>query len=95
MDKEAVVYTHTHTHTHTHIHTLEYSLSIKKEMLPFAVTWMDRDKYCMMESKNVMNEFICKTETDSQTENKLMVSKGEKWGGINYEINIYTLLYIK
>ena len=54
-----------------------------------------RDKYCMMESKSIMNEFICKTETHSQTENKLMVTKGEKQGRINYEINIYTLLYIK
>ena len=30
-------------------------------------------------------------------ENKLMVTIGERWGGISYEfgINIYTLLYIK
>ena len=49
MDKEPVVYvyththTHTHVHTHTHTHTLEYSLSIKNEMLPFAATWTDRE----------------------------------------------------
>ena len=28
--------------------------------------------------KNDTNEFIYKTETDSQTENKFMVSKGER-----------------
>ena len=41
---------------------------------------------------------IYKIETDSLTENKLMVTKGETWqGGINQdvEINKYTLLYIK
>ena len=52
-----------------------------------------------MESKKAKNdtkELIYKSETD--IENKLMVTKGEKWWrGINQEfgINIYTLLYIK
>ena len=44
------------------------------------------------------NELIYKREIDSQTENKLMVTKGERGGvGINLEfaINRYTLLYIK
>ena len=50
---------------------------------------------CVIESKSIMNEFICKTETDSQRENELIVTKGEKRGRINYEVNIYTLLYIK
>ena len=54
-----------------------------------------RDKYCVIESKSIMNEFICKTETDSQRENELIVTKGEKQGRINYEVTIYTLLYIK
>ena len=52
MDKEDVI----HTHTHTGI-----LLSHKKEILPFAMTWMDlegimlseisqmeKDKYCMI-----------------------------------------------
>ena len=40
------------------------------------------------------NELIYKTETDSQTENKFMITKGENGGGINQEFwsNIYTLL---
>ena len=29
------------------------------------------------------NEYIYKTEIESQTENKLMVTKGEREGGIN------------
>ena len=48
--------------------------------------------------KNNTNESIYKTETDSQIEHKLMVTKGEwEWGGINqeYGINRYKLLYIK
>ena len=31
--------------------------------------------------KNDTNEFIYKTEIDSDFENKLMVTKGERWGG--------------
>ena len=34
--------------------------------------------------KNIYtNELIYKTETDSQTENKFMITKGENGGGIN------------
>ena len=52
----------------------------------------------MWNLKNNANEFICKTETDSQMENKRMVTKGEReGGGINqeYGMNRYTLLHIK
>ena len=36
MDKEDVIHTHTHTHTE------EYYFDIKKkEIMPFAATWMD------------------------------------------------------
>ena len=49
-----------------------------------------------MESKKYgTNELIYKTEIDSKTENKLMVTKGERGGGgINWEygINRYTPL---
>ena len=32
----------THTHTHEHTHTVEYySIIKKKEILPFAIAWMD------------------------------------------------------
>ena len=38
-----------------------------------------------------------KTETDSDMKNKLMVTKGKEWGGINQEYGITKciLLYIK
>ena len=49
--------------------------------------------------KKDTNELSYKTEIDPQTENKLMVTKAKTWcmGRINqeFEINIYTLLYIK
>ena len=37
----------------------------------------------MWNLKNDINELIYKTETDSQTENKLIFTKGEARGGIN------------
>ena len=54
-----------YTHTHTHIHTMEYySVIKKKEIMPFAVTWMqleililseisqkEKDKYHMISLK--------------------------------------------
>ena len=47
--------------------------------------WNKSDRECdiiyMWNLKNNANEFICKTETDSQTENKRMVTKGEIVGG--------------
>ena len=51
-----------------------------------------------MKKKNDTGEIIYKTETDSQTENELAVARGEKQGeGIvrEFEINMYTLLYLK
>ena len=47
----------------------------------------------MESKKNGTKELIYKTDT----ENKLMVTNGVRWGGINWEtgIDIYTLLYIK
>ena len=35
----------------------------------------------MESEKNDTNELIYKTETDSDIENKLMVTKGERWRG--------------
>ena len=46
----------------------------------------NKDKYhmilliCVILKKNDTNELIYKTETDSQTENKLMATKGGRWG---------------
>jgi len=36
-----ILYTHTHTHTHT--------LAIKKEISPFAATWMDLENIILIE----------------------------------------------
>ena len=47
---------------------------------------------------NDTNELIYKTETDSQTVNELMVTRGKGWeGGVGWEfgIDMYTLLYLK
>ena len=77
------------------IYTMECSSAIKKkEIMPFAATWMDleivilsevsqteKEKYCMISFiilKNGTNELIYKTETDS--ENDLIVTMGEGWG---------------
>ena len=46
----------------------------------------------MWNPKNDTNEIIYKTEID--TENKLMVTKGER-NKLEFEINRYRLLYIK
>ena len=52
-----------------------------------------------VESKNMgMDEFVYKTEVDSQIQKTYLWLPGYKeWGGINWEIgiDIYTLLYIK
>ena len=77
--------------------------------MPFAATWMDLEIIILSKSdrerqilyditymqnlKNDTNELIYKTETDPDLENKLMVTKGERWGEAG--INIYTQLYIK
>ena len=51
----------------------------------------------MRSLKNDTDEFIYKSETNSQTENKFMVAKEEGRREINYEFGTsrYTLLYIK
>ena len=62
----------------------------------------DKDKYniisliCRIVINNT-NQFIYKTETVSQTENKFMVAKGEREheGKLENGNNIYTLLCIK
>jgi len=74
------------------MYTIEYYSAIKKnEIMPFVATWMDPEIIILSKVsqrqiyditytwnlKNSTNELIYKTETDSQTENKLMVAKGE------------------
>ena len=62
----------------------------------------EKDKYHMISLicgilKNGTNEPIYKTEIFTDVEKLLTVTKGERRGGINWEIgsDIYTLLYIK
>ena len=71
---------------------MEYCSAIKKnETMPFVVAWMNleifKDKdhmtWLICKSKNDTNELIYKTETDSDIENKFIVTKGKGGGGIN------------
>ena len=63
----------------------------------------EKEKYCMISLicrilKNDTNELIYKTETDSDLENELMVTRGKGWGGgtdWQFGIDMYTLLYLK
>ena len=50
----------------------------------------------MCNFKNSTSELIYKTNRITDVENTLVVTKGEWWGGINWEIgiNIYTHYYI-
>ena len=76
----------------------------------FAATWLDLQIFIVseasqrktnivwhhlyVESKKDKNDLIYKTEVDSQTENKLMVTEGD--GGISQEFDkIHVLPYIK
>ena len=80
--------------------------------MPFAATWMDLEiivlrktniiwYHLYVESKKWTNQLIYKTETDTQTENKLIVTKGEKrevrWGGRDklgvWDEQIHTTIY--
>ena len=52
----------------------------------------------MGSKKNDTNELIYKTETDSDLENELMVTRGGGWGGgivREFGIDMYTLLYLQ
>ena len=48
-------------------------------------------------TKKGTNEFIYKTEIELQMQNKLMVTRGQRGGGINWRIriDIHTQPYIK
>ena len=47
MDKEDVV--HTHTDTDTYTHTMEYYSAIKKEILSFAMMWLELEGIMLSE----------------------------------------------
>ena len=80
-----------------YVYTIIYYSAIKdNEIMPFATTWMDLAIIILNEAsqrqipydiiykchiKKYTNEFIYKTETDPQTENKVVSTKGESgWG---------------
>ena len=49
--------THTHTQTYIHTHTMEYYSAIKKkEILPFATTWMDLEGIMLSEINQTEKE---------------------------------------
>ena len=67
----------------------------KNEIFPFAATWMDLENIILSEVrqisyaitymwnvKNNTNESIYKTETDSDKQNKLLITKG-RGGGVD------------
>ena len=73
---------------------MEYYSGIRKnEIMPFAATWMDLEIITLSEVrkrhhiiyiwnlKYDTNEFICKTETNSQMYRIDVVAKGRKGGG--------------
>ena len=59
----------------------------ENEILPFAATWMDLgnmlSEVSQRKTNTIYNESqcICKTESLTDTENKLLVTKGEKEAG--------------
>ena len=81
---------------------MEYYSAIKNEIMLFAATWIqletiilsevsqkEKGKYhitSMWNLKYDRNEPVYKTETDSQTENRLVVVKGKQ--GMNWEFGI-------
>ena len=88
MDMDDVIHTYTHTHTHTHTHTGILFSNKKKEILPFATTWMDlesimlreisqteKDKYCMISLICGINKHTNKL---IDTEHKMVVARS--WG---------------
>ena len=60
-----------------------------------------KDKHCVIFMFGILkkdtNEFICRTEMDSQTENKLKVTKWDRWWGMYWElgIGIFTRRYME
>ena len=96
MDKKDVIHTQTHTHTHTHNvysatkknEMLPFAttwIDLQGIMLS-EISYIEKDKYCMIflyvESKKYNKPLnITKKEAGSDTENKLVVSSGEKLGG--------------
>ena len=90
-----------------YIHTVKYYSVIKKnEIKPFAATWMDLEIITLSEISQRKTNIIWYVESKKknfykwkeigpQTENKLMVTKGEREKEINEEfrINVHIWLY--
>ena len=53
-DKENMRYTHTHIHTYTG--TL---FSYKKEILPFATTWIDLEEIMLRDISQILKDKCC------------------------------------
>ena len=70
-------------------------------IIPSSVSQTEKDKYqydiaYMWNQKNIYKwTYLQNRGRPTDTENKLMVTKGEREGGINEEFGINTLIYIK
>ena len=80
IDKEDI---HIHKSRHTYIHTMEYSSATKKEIMPFAKTWMNPEIIILSEvspkekgintgyhlyvKSKKIPKLICKTEINLKT----------------------------
>jgi len=85
-------YAYIYVYTHIYIYTMQYSSATKKnEVMPFTATWIDLEIIILsginqteeniswiiyMWNLKYVNELIYKTETDSDIEKKLLVTKG-------------------
>ena len=55
-----ILYMCVYTHTHTHTHTVEsFSGLRKKEVLPFATTWMSLEVIMLLEISQTQKDINC------------------------------------
>ena len=75
MDKETVI--------HTHTHRVEYSVIKKKEILPFATTWMNHEGIMLSEISQMgkaytVTCYLEKHEKNLSSEDRLVIARGRR-----------------